>query len=354
MLRSLVYKGVPAPKPLAFFRTNHANFVSHKVSLISIHFPPRIPTRTYATYRKFQGSTAQLVDLGSVVKNRYFAYFSAACVAFYVYNLDEAPFTHRYRFLWVPFWLERKIGDYSYSQIMRQYQHQLAPRQDPAYAQITRVMNKLLESAISNTSDPAQAAHLKSLNWDINIIRAPEQPPNAFILPNGKIFIFSLILPICQNEDGLATVLAHELSHQLAHHSLEQMGKQPIYVMLSTLLYAATGISGFNDLLIAGFLQMPASREMELEADRIGCELMARLCYNVHEAVKFWARMEAFEGKAAQRGAVFTEFLSTHPNTHKRVADISLWMPELESIREASDCYHWGMFQEVNRNFFGR
>lgn len=300
--------------------------------------------------------------MADLLRNRYFLYFVGGGVAFYLYNLKEAPFTHRLRFLWIPYWLEKKIGDYSYQQIVYQYQDQIAPPSDPNYKLATSVMNRLLTSAISNTPDQKQAAHLKSLQWTIHIIRVADpqrEPPNAFILPNGKIFIFSSILPICRNEDGLATVLSHELSHQLAHHSLEQLSMQPIYVMLSTAAYMATGISWFNDLLIAGFFQMPSSREMESEADRIGCELMARLCFNVHEAVKFWDRMEkweqgALQGRFALQGGVLQEFLSTHPNTQKRIKDITKWLPELEQIREASNCYQWGGFEEAARNYFKR
>lgn len=281
---------------------------------------------------------------------------------FSVYNLDEAPYTHRWRLLWVPYWLEKKIGDYSYKQILYQYQNQLASPQDPNYRLIRGVMNRLLATAIDGCRDPEQAAHLKSLDWSIHIINvknALEEPPNAFILPNGKIFIFSSILPICKNEDGLATVLSHELSHQLAHHSLEQLSKQPIYIILSTILYAATGISGFTDLLVAGLFQMPASREMESEADRIGCELMARLCFNVGEAVNFWARMENWEQQAKKsmvslNDTLIGEFFATHPNTNKRIADIRKWMPELDQIQENSNCNHWGGFQEFSRNFFGK
>lgn len=219
-------------------------------------------------------------------------------------------------------------------------------------------MNRLLATAIDNTSDPKQAAYLKSLDWSINIIQTRDirqEPPNAFILPNGKIFIFASIFPICQNEDGIATVLSHELSHQLAHHSSEQLSKQPFYIALSTALYAATGISWFNDLLIAGLLQMPSSREMESEADRIGCELMARSCFNVQEATRFWKRMENWEKQASPMagGGMLLQFLSTHPASAKREHDIQLWMLELEQIKEASNCYQWGRFNDFQRNFFG-
>lgn len=273
--------------------------------------------------------------------------------AFYLYNLNEAPFTHRLRFLWVPYWLEKKIGDYSYRQILAQYGNRIVAPSSPYYRQISDIMNRLLSTALANTPDQSQVQHLKSLNWSIHIIQATAQePPNAFILPNGKIFIFSSILPVCQNQDGLATVLAHELSHQLAHHSSEQLSKQPIYILLSTALYVATGISWFNDLLIAGLLQMPSSREMESEADHIGCELMARLCFNIQEAVRFWTRMDQFERTLSQAG-LMKDFLSTHPNTTKRIADIKLWMPDLENIAESSNCNSWSKFHEASRNFFG-
>lgn len=310
----------------------------------------------HSSYRRFESRSPQ-ITLRGLLSNKLVLYGGGGTIAFYLYNLHEAPFTHRLRFIWIPYWMETKIGDYSFSQIMSQYRGQVAPHTDPVYGQISRVMNRLLATAIDNTKDPKQAAHLKLLTWTINVINVKDplrDPPNAFILPNGKIFIFSSILPICKNEDGLATVLSHELSHQLAHHSLEQLSKQPFYIMLSTLLYVATGISGFNDLMIAGLLQMPASREMESEADRIGCELMARLCFNVKEAVDFWARMQAWESKSSLANTgMLQEFLSTHPNTKKRIADIHGWMPELEQIRESLGCHEWGRFDDFNRNFFG-
>lgn len=310
---------------------------------------PIQPSRFRSNYRRFD-NTRPPVSF-HLLRNKYVLYATGGAVSFYLYNLDQAPFTHRLRFLWIPYWLEGKIGDYSYSQILSQYRGQLAPESDPTYRRIGHVMDRLLAAAVANTNDPDQARHLQQLQWHIHVIHAPNDPPNAFILPNGKIFVFLSILPICRDDDGLATVLAHELSHQLAHHLLEQLSKQPVYIMLSSFLYMATGILWFNDLLIAGLLQMPASREMELEADRIGCELMARLCYDVRAAVSFWERMDKWEHAAPARSGRFAEFLSTHPNTTKRIADIRTWMPTLVEIREASDC-HMGAFEQMQRNFF--
>jgi Zn-dependent protease with chaperone function len=220
-------------------------------------------------------------------------------------------------------------------------------------------MNKLLATAITGIEDERQKKYLQSLDWKIHVVQAgQDQPPNAFILPNGKIFIFSTILPICKNDDGLATVLAHELSHQIAHHSGEQISKNPIYIALGILLYSVTQTSWINDLLISGLLQLPASRAMESEADHIGCELLAKLCFNISEAVNFWNRMDQVE--KTMQGAYDTtqvqEFFSTHPATKKRIADIQSWMPRLEQLKEGSGCYDYqfGHFRESTRNFFRR
>lgn len=316
--------------------------------------------RTYATYKRFDNASPSHFSTSyfNFLKNRKTLYVGAGFLAFYLYNQNEAPFTHRRRFIWIPYSLERKIGDYSYQQIHYQYQSKIIPHNHPLYAKVSNVMNRLLSVAFATAvQDPDHKQHLQNLDWEINIIAADSSmPPNAFILPNGKIFVFSSIIPICEDDQGLATVLAHELSHQLAQHSLEQLSAQPFYILISTLLYSVTGISWFNDLLINGLLTMPASREMESEADRIGCELMARACFQPESAIGFWNRMKSAEksfGGMAMRGPV-SDIFSTHPNTTKRIDDIKKWMPELRSIRENSGCYDYGRFENFSRNFFGR
>ncbi|KAK6463604.1 metalloendopeptidase activity protein [Scheffersomyces coipomensis] len=318
--------------------------------------------RNYATYKRFNdngSSRSTQFNYLNLLTNRRTLYFAGGCLGFYVYNLHEAPVTHRYRFIWIPYWLESKIGDYSYRQILSQYQDQIIPHSNPLYARIGNIMNKLLTVAIEHNDNESQRQHLKNLHWSINIIKVDNDkyPPNAFILPNGKIFIFSSILDICKNDDGLATVLSHELSHQLAHHSSEQLSKQPFYILLSTILYSITGISRINDLLIKGVLEMPASREMESEADRIGLELMAKSCFNLTESVKFWERMHQAEQSFNGMGdSKLLQFFSTHPQTEKRIHDIQHWLPELEHLKESSGCYEYqfGKFSDFSKNFFNR
>ncbi|CAD1811718.1 Peptidase M48 family protein [Candida parapsilosis] len=321
-----------------------------------------IQVRPYASYRRFnnsQSSTNIYQYYLSLLTSRKAMYIGGGLLGFYLFNLHEAPFTHRLRFIWIPFWIETKIGDYSYRQIMSQYGSMILPHSNPLYGRITTIMNKLLATAIANDEDQTQKRHLQQLHWEINIIQNDKLPPNAFILPNGKIFIFSSILPICENDDGLATVLSHELSHQLAQHSSEQLSSQPIYMFLSAVLYSLTGVSWFNDLLINGLFTMPASREMETEADHIGCELLAKSCFNPDQSIKFWERMGQEEqrltrqmGGGGAANSVLGQWFSTHPATTKRIHDIQEWLPKLREMRESSGCYEYGRFHDFSANYF--
>ncbi|CAI5759101.1 unnamed protein product [Candida verbasci] len=309
-------------------------------------------TRTYATYKRFNNTTKS-VNYYNLLHSRKTLYVGGGLIGFYIYNLHEAPYTHRRRFIWVPFWLGEKIGDYTYKQIMYQYGSQILPHSNPLYSKVSNVMNKLLQVSL-NSEETHQKQFLKNLNWEINIINNDSLPPNAFILPNGKIFIFSSILRICQNDDGLATVLSHELSHQLAQHSNEQLSSQPIYMALSTILYTLTGVSWFNDLLINGVLTMPASREMESEADHIGCEILARACFDPKQSIYFWQRMNQAEKRLGGEANARLEWFSSHPATSRRIADIESWMPKLEQIKADSNCHSFYQFDEFHRNFFKR
>lgn len=106
---------------------------------------------------------------------------------------------------------------------------------------------KIVEAAYKDPS--VDNSLLDGIKWEIHVVNDPTASPNAFVLPGGKVFIFSSILPICANDDGIATVLAHEFAHQLARHTAENLSKAPIYslwvwcyillleLMLSTIYY---------------------------------------------------------------------------------------------------------------------
>jgi Zn-dependent protease with chaperone function len=195
---------------------------------------------------------------------------------------------------------------------------------------------------------------INDVEWEIHVIDDPRAPPNAFVLPGGKVFVFRSILPICGNDDGLATVLAHETAHQVNRHTAENLSKAPFYMLLSLFMYTITGSDSLNRLLMNGLLQLPASRAMEREADYVGLIMMARACFNPSEAVHVWERMTQYEQRAAGRlgGGSIPEFFSTHPSSPHRIELIRSWEPEASMEREKAGCNGHGALMSGFRDMW--
>jgi predicted Zn-dependent protease len=194
---------------------------------------------------------------------------------------------------------------------------------------------------VSASTDPGFLKMTKQkpqhFDWEVSVVRSKEV--NAFCLPGGKMVVYTAILPVCETNAGLATVMGHEISHALAHHGAERVANQKMV----EIGIAAAG-SSMRDLdpdkrrallqaLNAGaqFGILKYSRRDESEADHMGLLLMAAAGYNPNEAVKFWTRMQKVGG-----GRRPPEFLSTHPSHETRIRDLNKWMPEAMSLYRAN------------------
>jgi len=166
---------------------------------------------------------------------------------------------------------------------------------------------------------------------------------NAWCLPGGKIGFYTGIMPLCANDAGVATVMAHEIGHAVAKHGAERVSLGLILLAGQAAVAIATKDEERKnrEMIMAAygigttlFVALPYSRKQEYEADRIGLMLMAKAGYDPREAVVFWQRMKAF-GEA--RGGKPPEFLSTHPTDDKRIANLQQYMPQaLEYYYEAT------------------
>ncbi|KNE61563.1 hypothetical protein AMAG_18647 [Allomyces macrogynus ATCC 38327] len=252
--------------------------------------------------------------------------------AYYVSHLEEVPFSHRMRFISLSPEAEAKISEAAYQEIIVQYWPRLLKIDHP----IMNVVHKVATDIIT-AADLADKA-----DWAVHVVDAPEIP-NALVLPGGKIFVFTGILPICKDEDGLAIVLSHEIAHQLARHTAEKLSLENI------LTYMRLGFAFFFDLAILDVsayltklgIELPFSREMEHEADHIGLLLAARACYNPAKAVEFWERMAALEAKNtddSEEDVVPMQFFSTHPATLERIERIQAQLEEAEAHRPETTC----------------
>jgi predicted Zn-dependent protease len=170
---------------------------------------------------------------------------------------------------------------------------------------------------------------LKDYKWEFNLVESNEV--NAWCMPGGKVVVYTGILPVTQNEVGLAVVLGHEISHAVAQHGAERMSQG----LLAELGGAALSVALQNKpeqtkqlwMSVYGVgsqvgVLLPYSRTHESEADHLGLIFMSMADYDPHEAVTFWQRMAASGGKKPP------EFLSTHPADETRIADIKKEIPE--------------------------
>jgi predicted Zn-dependent protease len=165
--------------------------------------------------------------------------------------------------------------------------------------------------------------------WEFNLLNDKQE--NAWCMPGGKVAVYTGILPITQDENGLAVVMGHEIAHAVAKHSSERMSQQMAAQGLGGVLSASAGQNPTATQNV--FLQVVGAgsqlgllkygRSQESEADRLGLIFMAMAGYNPDGAVQFWQRMDAREGQASP-----PEFLSTHPSNGTRIADIQRDLPE--------------------------
>src|SRR5262245_36566180 len=172
-------------------------------------------------------------------------------------------------------------------------------------------------------------ATLPGAQWEFVVFESKEV--NAFCLPGGKVGVYTGILPITKDENGLATVIGLEVAHAAAHHGGERMTEAISLNLIGTGVQAYTANSKYQaaTMTIYGLttqlgVALPHSRTQESEADHIGLLYMARAGYDPEAAVTFWERFAAYNRQA---GGATPWFLRTHPLDEKRIEDIKGWLP---------------------------
>ncbi len=233
-----------------------------------------------------------------------------------------APVTQRKQLLLMGEDYETSLGAQSYNQIIAEE----PPSTNPHYVEmVNRVGNRI-----------AQAAGRPDYQWEFRVIASEQQ--NAFCLPGGKVAVYEGILPICQNEAGLAVVMSHEIAHALARHGGERMSQKMVSNAAGNALkYMTQGQTDQKRELMLGAygvaskygVILPFSRKHESEADQIGVMLMSKAGYDPLAAPLFWERFSA-----SKQGEATPEFLSTHPSDARREMDLRALLPEATKTYE--------------------
>jgi predicted Zn-dependent protease len=201
---------------------------------------------------------------------------------------------------------------------------------DPVATATVRRVGKNIQGAVERYfAQHNQSSALSDYHWEFNLV--VDSQINAWCMPGGKVVVYTGILPVTKDDNGLAVVMGHEIAHAIAQHGdermsqglLAQFGGMALEAALNkkpeqtkTLFMSAYGLGATVGLLL------PYSRLQESEADRIGLTFMAMAGYDPHGALDFWKRM------AADKQGGTPEFLSTHPSDETRIRNIESLIPE--------------------------
>ncbi len=193
---------------------------------------------------------------------------------------------------------------------------------------VKKVGNNISMAVERFLNENGQSADIANYRWEFNLVK--DNAVNAFCMPGGKVVFFEGILPITQNEVGIAVVMGHEIAHAVAKHSNERLSQQMLTqygaaltdILLSNKSAATQQTIGILYGLGANVgVMLPYSRRHEYEADELGLIFMAMAGYDPREAVGFWERM------AAQGNGAALEMLSTHPSDVNRIKKLEALLP---------------------------
>ncbi|MCK8479916.1 M48 family metallopeptidase [Psychroserpens algicola] len=196
---------------------------------------------------------------------------------------------------------------------------------------IQRVGQRIAVAAERWLNANGHQGYLDDYQWEYNLVN--DKTVNAWCMPGGKIVFYTGILPIAQNETGIAAIMGHEVAHALANHGQQRMSagmlQQIGAVAGNVAIKDEQSRNLFNQAYGVGSqvgVMLPFSRSHETQSDEIGLYLMAIAGYNPDEAAELWKRMKANSG-----GQAPPEFLSTHPSNDTRIKNLQSWAPKAKA-----------------------
>ncbi len=252
-------------------------------------------------------------------------------VAMIAWACAKVPYTGRTQFNLVPDGIMTSIGKMSYGQML---QGKNVERRSEDANLLSQVGGRI-----------ARVADKPNYDWSYALIQ--EDTVNAWCLPGGYIGFYTAILPVLQNEAGMAFVMGHEVGHATARHGSERVSQQLALLggLGATYLFLdqSTDLTpAQNSAILAGIglglevgVMLPFSRKHESEADIIGMMYAANAGYPPAEGIEIWDRMERIAGPAG-----VPSFLSTHPSNDRRQEVMREWLPQAKKRYERNKLGH--------------
>ena len=263
-------------------------------------------------------------------RRKFITYVSCGCCGFILNSCSSAPITERKQLKLIP---ESKLNAQA-AQAYEKIKKKEKLSEDTKKLNEIKNIGKKMENAIgeyfskSGIDDPT-----KYFDWEYILIDN-DKVRNAWCMPGGKIAIYTGILDVTKNTNGLAAVMGHEIAHAVAKHSIERASRgvllntstKVIDILSGGKLSKVNKTTGMNTVGILSQLGImnPFNRKQESEADYLGMIFSSLSGYDIRETSKLWERM-----KEMNKGKAQPEFMSTHPSAENRIKKINEWTNQI-------------------------
>ena len=259
-------------------------------------------------------------------RRKFLSYVGCGCGSIILNSCSTAPITQRRQLKIIP---EAKLNAQA-AQIYEQVKKKEKIVKNSKSLDEIKEIGKKMENSISEyfyqtkLDDPTV-----NFDWEYILIDN-KKVRNAWCMPGGKIAVYTGILDVTKNKDGLAAVMGHEIAHAVAKHSVERAsrgvlinsGTQLIDIFSGGKLSQVNRATGMNTIGLLSQLGImnPFNRKQESEADYLGLIFSSLSGYDIRETVNIWERMKEFN-----KGKAPPEFMSTHPSADNRIKKINDW-----------------------------
>ena len=265
-------------------------------------------------------------------RREFLSYIGCSCCAIALHSCTTTPITGRKQLKIYPESMINSQAEKAY----RNFKKKANLSKDNKTLNEIKNIGKKMEIAISEyfkrerKKDPTT-----NFNWEY-ILVDNDKMLNAWCMPGGKIAVYTGILKVTKNIDGLANVMGHEIAHAVAKHSVERASAATAINITTAVADAflggaigrtrdTVGRTTGVDILKVGIFN-PFTRKQETEADYLGLAFSSLTGYDLNEAAEMWKRM-----KKMQKGKIPPQFLSTHPSPTNRIRQIKRWIPTIKA-----------------------
>ena len=263
-------------------------------------------------------------------RRKFLTYVGCGCCGIVLNACSTAPITERRQLKIIP---EAKLNAQA-AQIYEKIKKKEKLSDDKKKLNEIKEIGKKMENAIGeyfnkeNLNNPTS-----NFDWEYILIDN-KKIRNAWCMPGGKIAVYTGILDVTKNTNGLAAIMGHEIAHAVAKHSVERASRgvilntstQIIDILSGGKLSKVNQATGMNTVGLLSQLGImnPFNRKQESEADYLGMIFSSLSGYDIRETVKIWQRMKDFN-----KGKAPPEFMSTHPSAENRIKKINEWTNEI-------------------------